>query len=385
MAVSNRAKIVLWSKAGGKCSFPNCRKDLVQDATPYDPHTLVGQNAHIVSQKPDGPRGKDEPPGGQIDGYENLILLCGDHHHTIDSQAASYSVAKLIEMRSSHERWVCDTLSRQQRFLGAHEVTELVAEDLVSTLLPVSRMPRFVFCAPCTVTEDVIASHLATLEMTDEIFPFLIRQERLIVFNPLAEATPFDQFIDKSKTRREKSIEWWDDSDRSRWFMTLLNRSLNKLTGRKGLQLDKDHSRYYFPPGDGNEGALRRRILYRTLGNRKSGLNVAWQPRRKSTGETKKYWEHRAVSLSFHRVAEASWCLSIRPERRFTRDGYIPVLQRTTGRRATSRKSRMYNEDLKEEVHFWREFLTDGQPRIIFRYGSQQIIIDAEWLTCDVV
>ena len=105
---------------------------------------------------------------------------------------------------------------------------------------------------------------------------------------------------------------------------------------------------------------------------------------RLSTGLPKKYWEHLALSLTFHYVARASWCLSVRPERRFTRDGYKPLTPKGTGRRSTSRKSRMYNVDVLNEIHFWRDFLCEGSPRMIFDFGSQQIIVDSHFLEPDV-
>jgi hypothetical protein len=83
------------------------------------------------------------------------------------------------------------------------------------------------------------------------------------------------------------------------------------------------------------------------------------------TGERKKYWEHLAVGLRFHQVTSQSWVLSIRPERRFTRDGFQPLTPKGTGRRATSRKARMYNEGVLREVNFWRDYLSCGRPRIV--------------------
>ena len=44
----------------------------------------------------------------------------------------------------------------------------------------------------------------------------------------------------------------------------------------------------------------------------------------------------------------------------------------------------MYNLDVLSEVHFWRAFLSRGQPRIILRYGSQSLVIDTNILTGEV-
>ena len=73
-----------------------------------------------------------------------------------------------------------------------------------------------------------------------------------------------------------------------------------------------------------------------------------------------------------------SWCLSIRPERRYTSDGYKPLDGKQTGRKATSRISRIHNYDLLGELNFWRDFLSNSSPRITCIFGLQSLIIETE-------
>lgn len=44
----------------------------------------------------------------------------------------------------------------------------------------------------------------------------------------------------------------------------------------------------------------------------------------------------------------------------------------------------MYNDLYLGEVNFWREYLADGQPRIILDFGLQSAIIIAKSLEFDV-
>lgn len=60
------------------------------------------------------------------------------------------------------------------------------------------------------------------------------------------KGNPF-QPVTSAGTELHPVSDWLEDPDRSRWLVDLLNRSLNKLTGRRGLNLDRDHHRYYFP------------------------------------------------------------------------------------------------------------------------------------------
>ena len=36
----------------------------------------------------------------------------------------------------------------------------------------------------------------------------------------------------------------------------------------------------------------------------------------------------------------------------------------------------MYNFDVLQEVQFWRDFLSQGKPRVVCNFGDQAIVID---------
>jgi hypothetical protein len=46
------------------------------------------------------------PEHGDLDGYENLILLCRRHHKVVDEQTGTYTVDLLRERKAAHEAWV---------------------------------------------------------------------------------------------------------------------------------------------------------------------------------------------------------------------------------------------------------------------------------------
>ncbi len=301
----------------------------------------MGDIAHIVAQSPGGPRAQYPPPGGFIDAEANLILLCEEHHKLIDSQPQTYPVEKLLQMKTDHERWVNERLSDEERFQQVSQPVKLVCETIHSTLLPVNQMPHYVYTAPCKMTELEVKQKIVSPQLSKVMLPFIIRGGNLITFSDLRDTNgPFHTIVEGSSAEYHTAAKWWRDQDYYHWYVTLLNRALNKLTGHKGLHLDKEHQRYFFPPGP---GPSFRSIKYRSLSGRKTSRQVVWRPKLKHSGEYRHYWEHMAVSLRFHHVTETSWCLSIRPERRFTRDGYVSLTPKGIGRRSTSRKSHMYN------------------------------------------
>jgi hypothetical protein len=81
------------------------------DATPEDDESVVGDECHIISGKPSGPRYKPEFPIDQVDHYANLILLCRVHHKMIDDQSETFTADIIHKLKANHERWVTDALS----------------------------------------------------------------------------------------------------------------------------------------------------------------------------------------------------------------------------------------------------------------------------------
>ena len=121
MAMTDRDRKKLWGQAAGTCSM--CRKPLVHAADhPDDREALVGEEAHIISESRNGPRGTRAVPGMNFDGYYNRILLCRVDHRIIDEQPHEFTVEKLRELKSSHERWVSERLHVMHEELGSTPV-----------------------------------------------------------------------------------------------------------------------------------------------------------------------------------------------------------------------------------------------------------------------
>jgi len=105
----------LWGLAASRCAFPGCRSILVLPRTETDPHARIGQAAHIYAYSKDGPRPKpDNFPAEDINKYENLILLCANHHLEVDNQPNNYTAEYLRQLKADHESWVSERLVTQE-------------------------------------------------------------------------------------------------------------------------------------------------------------------------------------------------------------------------------------------------------------------------------
>jgi len=111
MALSIKTNRMLWGRAASRCSLSECRRELVIDALDTDDPSLVGEAAHIIAERPDGPRGHSNLTLEQRNTYANLILLCNVHHKQVDDQVNHFTVQRLTSIKAEHELWVRSNLS----------------------------------------------------------------------------------------------------------------------------------------------------------------------------------------------------------------------------------------------------------------------------------
>lgn len=108
--ISNRTRKLLWGRSGNRCAF--CRIVLFEEKSKNKGHLNLGVECHIVSSKEKGPR--YIPNYGDYDDYNNLILLCHNHHRIIDERIESHSVEMLKNLKKHHETWVESNLDNAQ-------------------------------------------------------------------------------------------------------------------------------------------------------------------------------------------------------------------------------------------------------------------------------
>lgn len=106
MSVSNideKTRIILWGRAAGRCQYRGCNSLLYED-----PLTRAQYNqsyiAHIIADKPGGPRGDPIQSPRLAKEIRNLMLLCDRHHRLIDKEdVQGHPVELLRSMKAEHE------------------------------------------------------------------------------------------------------------------------------------------------------------------------------------------------------------------------------------------------------------------------------------------
>lgn len=109
MGIKQKDIKILWGRSGNRCAI--CQTELTQDALAVTSSFTLGEQAHIIGDKPGAARVKSPLTDEQRDSYHNLILLCPTHHTEIDSNESDWPPERLHLAKSEHELWVTETLS----------------------------------------------------------------------------------------------------------------------------------------------------------------------------------------------------------------------------------------------------------------------------------
>jgi 5-methylcytosine-specific restriction endonuclease McrA len=381
MNVSPKEARIVYARSGGVCAFPGCGEDLVKPGLDTNDPSFIGEIAHIVADSRQGPRGESLLSDEERDKHPNLVLLCRNCHKKIDDQPRIYSVSVLRQIKLDHEERVRTATKPDD----LPPVVEMKMESILSSLLPMTHLPEAVFEAKCGFSDRqdaLVKQHIIYPKDNTELVRFVIRKKKLFTFHDLRQPEgPFQSVIDVNSVCMRPSKKFWETAEGHRRFITLLNRAMYKHTALRDIRFDPVHQRYYFPV---LEPGKEREVTYRPLNKATESRKVAWQPITQATGQPKGYWCHLAARLRFHRMANHQWCLSIRPERHLTIEGETPLPPEKIGRRVTRLKTNMFNDKYLSEVNFWRDVLSDGQPRLTMNFGSQSLVISTNFISFDV-
>lgn len=99
---------ILWGRSGNRCAV--CKLELTPDGS----RETLGEMAHIIARSSDGPRGTSQLPIEDRDCYDNLVLLCPNHHSDVDKNPADWTTERLRVSKAEHEEWVSERLGAGQ-------------------------------------------------------------------------------------------------------------------------------------------------------------------------------------------------------------------------------------------------------------------------------
>jgi hypothetical protein len=102
--IPESTKCRLWGKSAGRCQYDACCEPLWRDSvTQFEFNTSY--IAHIIADKPEGPRGHPVLSEQLKADLSNLMLLCDEHHRLVDKvDVMGHPVERLNRMKIEHEQ-----------------------------------------------------------------------------------------------------------------------------------------------------------------------------------------------------------------------------------------------------------------------------------------
>jgi transposase-like protein len=116
VSLSAKDRKLLWALSRNECAFPGCHQKLVEGAAGNSSGRpgVRGEEAHIHSATPGGPRWDPAYPADLVETYANRIILCPTHHSQVDANnGADYSAETLRSWKQQHEHGQDGTPARR--------------------------------------------------------------------------------------------------------------------------------------------------------------------------------------------------------------------------------------------------------------------------------
>lgn len=148
--ISKKDIKILWGKSGNRCAFPGCNVELAKEGS-TGKNMVIGVMAHIKGENPTSARYDSSMSDKERNGYENRILLCPTHHTVIDNDSHLYNVGKLLEIKNNHEKWVKESLRKEEinvTFIELESITQYLlsatteVEEELSVIPPREKIIR---------------------------------------------------------------------------------------------------------------------------------------------------------------------------------------------------------------------------------------------------
>lgn len=103
--------------SGNECAHPNCSKKLIAE----DGISIISKICHIAAASKEGPRFDVNMTDDDRRGFDNLILLCDEHHVIIDNKKNEYLYPSslLKKWKNDHAKKILESIS-SKNLLSTH-------------------------------------------------------------------------------------------------------------------------------------------------------------------------------------------------------------------------------------------------------------------------
>ena len=118
----------LYALSGNQCAFPDCPVTFVLS----EDETNLSEICHIEAAEEGGERYNPNSDDEERRSFENLILLCPNHHKVTDD-VQTYTVEVLREMKRTHEAKMLKPAELQKNPSALNDIIKLIGNKLFDT------------------------------------------------------------------------------------------------------------------------------------------------------------------------------------------------------------------------------------------------------------
>jgi len=115
----------LYALSGNKCAFPDCGVVFVS----LENETNVSNICHIEAAEEGGERYNPNSNDEERRSFENLILLCRNHH-AVTNDVQTYTVEVLRGMKRTHEAKLLNPAELQKNLSALNDIIKLIGNKL---------------------------------------------------------------------------------------------------------------------------------------------------------------------------------------------------------------------------------------------------------------
>lgn len=188
---------MLYGRSKGRCNM--CGLDLIKD------NNHIGEMAHIIAKNSTGPRGEDLP---QDNSYDNLILLCPNHHSIVDKAPHLYPVKYLKELKENFEKSINLQLNVSKEYL-----TDLSSLNILFKYIPINSFRAMAYELPDRVSNSFHASDTFRNFCIDNPhkYPFWDKKLNILWENFMNKLELINNWIDGTITTEDNILITFDD------------------------------------------------------------------------------------------------------------------------------------------------------------------------------
>lgn len=263
---------------------------------------------------------------------------------------------------------------------------DVLSERLYCNLLPVERLPQYVYSAPISYQLRKPRKDALTLPSKEEIKnairaaqqeggverPFMptfrVIQDRIVSFHDLDSADgPLAAVVEDEDVEVVPTTELLRDEDERRVVISLLNMAIARHANRVGLVIDDTkQGRFFFPSKDGGPNVIT------WISKKNKAPRTVAKPCVKD-GQVL-FWRHLAAYIRMLFLPNRFY-LRIVPTWVITADGFSPKGGPNVGRLIIKWTGPERNLQVLYHIRFWTTMLRTGPGPISVRAGDQRIEI----------